>query len=552
MSALREILAHFSIELDDKSLKEGEKGVSHFIETLKEAGKTVAEAFAVREIYEFAASQVEAGAQLKIMSERLGTTTDELQALQFAAGQAGVSADAMNTGLRFLNRNISEARTGTGDAAKVFHDLGIALKNGDGSTRSSTELIGDLADAVAKVPDAARQTEVAMKLLGRGGAELIPLLRQGGDAFRDARKQVGELGGGLTKEFTEKAHEAEAEQKKFTFALGGLKSEIATELLPVFVRVAETAARMVVNLRDIAKNTDLVKIAFGGALAGAALLAPELTALVVAGTALYLGFEDFYVMMRGGESVLGDALGPSKQQVVEDMRSTIENLKIAWDGTVAVIGEVGGAFWGLDQAASESGVGTITTVKQLADAVLELSQQLRAAVDNVRALLSAGESIEHGKFGEALQTLGQTTVGHELTGGPSKASKWGLRQTFNRIAGLPAEETPEAQANTADADTRHVRHDRSTAVPPPEAHNVDVDHWHVRHDKMITVQPHVMMLRDHVGPRGGSTFQQTNNTHVEVHTSSDKPKAVGDAVGQGVTDAQTRAGAKASTMGNVP
>ena len=114
MSALRELLAFFKIELDDKELKEGEKGISGFIEKLKHAGEAFATVFAVEKFHQFLEGQIAAGAELKKTSEKLSIETDELQAMQLAANEAGVSSESLATGLRFLNRHMSEATKGGG------------------------------------------------------------------------------------------------------------------------------------------------------------------------------------------------------------------------------------------------------------------------------------------------------------------------------------------------------------------------------------------------------------------------------------------------------
>ena len=76
-----------------------------------------------------------AGAGLKLMadqiddlakaSSRLGMTVNELQSLQFAAGQTGASAEELEKGLTRFNRSISEASTGIGTGLRSFEALSI-------------------------------------------------------------------------------------------------------------------------------------------------------------------------------------------------------------------------------------------------------------------------------------------------------------------------------------------------------------------------------------------------------------------------------------------
>ena len=237
MSALRELIATFFVEADTKELEKADEKVEGFVGKLKEVAEVLAAAFAVEKIHEFVESQVEVATNLERTSIRLGTTTTELQALNLAAAEGGVGADTLATSLRFLNLHLAEAGKGGGKAAGLFKEMGIAIKDGAGKTRPAGDVLGDLADHIASIDDPAKQTEIAMRLLGRGGAALIPLLKGGGAAFEEARKKVVELGGGIDEGFIKQAKAAEEQTADLTFATQGLKTQIASALLPVALKV---------------------------------------------------------------------------------------------------------------------------------------------------------------------------------------------------------------------------------------------------------------------------------------------------------------------------
>jgi hypothetical protein len=354
--ALRALLVSFGFEIDTTELKRGEKEAESFASKLKEMAKLAVEAFALEKVKEFVEGQIEAGAQLKVTAERLGTTTDELQAMRLAAGEAGVSVEAMDTSLRFLNRNIGKAASGSGEQAQTFAKLGIALKDAQGNVRPTTDIMSDLADKVAETGGTAEKTRISMELLGRGGSQLIPLLNRGGEAFKEATKDVADLGGGMSGEFVEAAHKAEEAQVKLKFATTSLSSNIVNALLPTVMQIVGGLTSFVKTAVDVEKKSHIVETSLEFLKSAAipvgivtitnalrAMTAQEILAAIpvvlfaAAIAAALLAYNDLSVAITGGKSVFGDTFGT---EGVEEMKETIVALNAVIDRTVDVLGDV--------------------------------------------------------------------------------------------------------------------------------------------------------------------------------------------------------------------
>ena len=175
---IRELLVKIGLDVDAQSFAKGQiavdlvrAGLSKIIDT----GAEVARSF-VEQIQ----ATAEYGHELERTSQIVGLTTDELQRLNKGASVAGVGVDSLSTGLRFLSRNMSEAKQGGEEQAKVFAHAGVAYKDSTGKLRSAGDVITDVSTKFAKMEDGAEKTALAMQLFGRGGAELIPMLNLGG------------------------------------------------------------------------------------------------------------------------------------------------------------------------------------------------------------------------------------------------------------------------------------------------------------------------------------------------------------------------------------
>ena len=113
---------------------------------------------------------------IKNTAEETGQTVEGIQKLDYAFEQTGISVSRGNNALVKLNELVGQARTGGEQAQGVFEKWGIAI-----SGRGNAEIINEIADRMMSMTDSAQQAAMAFDLLGRGGKDLIPLLKEGAD-----------------------------------------------------------------------------------------------------------------------------------------------------------------------------------------------------------------------------------------------------------------------------------------------------------------------------------------------------------------------------------
>lgn len=313
MSALRELIAFFGVEVDDKKLDHSAEKMKGLAETAMKAGEAIGIAFGLHEISEFIQKQVELGTQLLHTSEMLGLSTDELQAFQYAGSNAGLGADEATTALRFMNKNIGEAAQGAGAAGPVFQKFGVHLKDAGGRIRPTSELLAEVADGISKLDSPAAKTAAAMEIFGRSGARMIPLLNKGSKGIEELYGEFKQLGGGLNSEFIEATEKTEHELNKLSLVGRGLTSVIAAELLPVFTGLVSWITDGAMAFRKFAEHsyivqtslTTLAAIAVGLAVVWA-VLNIEIFAVIAAIALAILIIDDIYTAFKGGKSVIGD------------------------------------------------------------------------------------------------------------------------------------------------------------------------------------------------------------------------------------------------------
>ena len=182
------------------------------------------------------------GDWLEKTAQKTGVSTEALSSYKLGAELAGTTQEGLISGLQRLQKNMGAAlRSPTSAAATAFKSLGVEFQNADGSLRDVEDLLPDVAAAMAGMADGTLKTQIAMDLMGRSGAELIPMLNQGADGLKDMRAESEELGVVWTQQDAVAAAELNDALTRLKTTFAGMVQEATRYWLPTFVDIAEGA-----------------------------------------------------------------------------------------------------------------------------------------------------------------------------------------------------------------------------------------------------------------------------------------------------------------------
>ena len=94
----------------------------------------------------FVKSSIDAADRMNDLSKSTGVSVETLSTMGYAAKQSGLDMESLAIGFKRLNKNMSEAASGSGDAKDAFALLGISIKNNDGSLKSSEQFVPENED----------------------------------------------------------------------------------------------------------------------------------------------------------------------------------------------------------------------------------------------------------------------------------------------------------------------------------------------------------------------------------------------------------------------
>lgn len=181
--------------------REMQKGISQIGDVAKTAGAAiVALAAAGGTTWAATVAAADASVALDSFSKQIGINVERLQAWQNVAVSTGMEADEFSEALRDMNIELSDAATGGKDElAQLLRRVGISARDSSGNIRNANDVFLEFADAIARQTDPMIQYRMAILAFGEDtGARILPILRQGSEAFRESEEAMRAAGSAIT------------------------------------------------------------------------------------------------------------------------------------------------------------------------------------------------------------------------------------------------------------------------------------------------------------------------------------------------------------------
>lgn len=181
------------------------------------------------------------GGELNDLASRTGATAGELMILQRAFTNSGISAEKVGPTINRLQKAIFQAGEGVATYTDAFDKLN--LSHTDLMRMSPTEQLSAIAKALAAIPNPTERSALAMMLLGKSGAEVLPFLRNFNTELGRSKEQLGSAPR-LMDEMNEHLDAIgdnfkSVQTKGMEFVLGALK-----HIAPELARITEEIAKL--------------------------------------------------------------------------------------------------------------------------------------------------------------------------------------------------------------------------------------------------------------------------------------------------------------------
>jgi len=190
-------------KLDSKGFEVGTKKMKSSLEKLtsklKGMSGMLAGAFGVGALTGAVKETIAFGSELTDLAAQAGITTDQLQALEIAAINAGVAPAKIRTAFSKLNVVMGQARRGMKTYIDLFEEVGITQE--DVARMSPVEVFEELARVLSVAENGSASFGAALEILGtRSGAQLIEVFKKINNDGLDQMIKKGKAAGQIMSE----------------------------------------------------------------------------------------------------------------------------------------------------------------------------------------------------------------------------------------------------------------------------------------------------------------------------------------------------------------
>lgn len=178
---------------------------------------------------------MQAAEELHNLSMETGIATNDLQALQQVASEAGISQQQLTSAVRRSSRMVSELAAGTPAAVKAFQALGLTME--DLAGLSAVEQFELIRQRIAALPPE-MQAAASVDIFGRSGQSLLNFIRAGDDAVSEMKRLQEQLGVTLTPAQTAAIEAMGDSLSRLSMPLQGFINQFLAELAPAITTVS--------------------------------------------------------------------------------------------------------------------------------------------------------------------------------------------------------------------------------------------------------------------------------------------------------------------------
>jgi len=190
-------------------------------------------------------------------STQTGIATDTLQAFHLAARESGTTIEGANTALIKFARSVGDAQRGVKTQSDIFKDLGVELRNADGSMKSFDDILQATAKGVTQLGDQTARATALANLFGRQGVVLTGAINDLSESgLKNFITRAKELGIVLSEKVIRRTEEFNDAVGVIKMKLGSFVNNITTSFLPVFEEMQKFIAEKIQKIVDEAGGMD--------------------------------------------------------------------------------------------------------------------------------------------------------------------------------------------------------------------------------------------------------------------------------------------------------
>ncbi len=202
------------------------------VQSMRQIAAAVSVAAIVYGLERMVKAAADFGDEMNKAAQKYGIAAEQLSVLKYAADLSGVSFGEMGVAFKTMATHMMAAAEGSKEAQALFRQLGVSAVDSAGRLKAPNDMLAELADRFAAMPDGAQKTALAVGLFGRSGAQMIPLLNQGSAGIRKMQEEATAFGLVISGRFAQQAEDFNDNLDRMGKIAEGVAVSIAQALIP--------------------------------------------------------------------------------------------------------------------------------------------------------------------------------------------------------------------------------------------------------------------------------------------------------------------------------
>lgn len=427
------------VDKAEKSGKNLSDSLTGSFDKIKKAAAAIVSVAVIKKgidaIRELASETAAAGDKIDKQSQVLGMSRKAYQEWDYILSQNGSSIESMSTAMKTLNNTILEGIEGNKESADSLAQLGLHME--ELSDLSQEDQFEAVVRAFQKMPAGAQKSALAVKLFGRQGMQLLPLLNNTETSIDELRQRAEELGLIMGDDAIDASVEYTDSLDTMKRTFNALKYSIGAKVMPVITdamqKVTNYAGKikkayedeglsgvfnllrtdfmsLVQNLKD--SDSPVLK------LLGESLEGVQKTFDLIVG--LFTNFDDTVAKLQ-----------ESDNPVLQVLAQAITTVKDGIDGIVKLIN---GDWLGAIKTFKDSDSDLLSFVGEAAESFVVAKQRIDDAIDAAKEFFGVSGSNKslYGKYtAEMAHAYSEITSEEDLNAWADKLKKGMLEAGFD-------------------------------------------------------------------------------------------------------------------------
>jgi lambda family phage tail tape measure protein len=177
--------------------------------------------------------------ELANLAQKTGVSVEALSGLTYVAKMSDTDLQGLVKGLQRLSVAMFDTKIRGEEGSAGLKALGVSAVDASGQIRPTEQVLLDLADRFANMPDGADKAALAIKLFGKEGMSLIPLLNQGREGITALMEEAERFGLVINSQTAQASELLNDNLDRMRSMLEGVQRQIGAAVIPVLADFTE-------------------------------------------------------------------------------------------------------------------------------------------------------------------------------------------------------------------------------------------------------------------------------------------------------------------------